>query len=143
MHRKLVTTLRMELELWPERAVAIMSGESAPIEGGGQLLRLMKARLEVGNNSQEVPVFPGSSLKGVIRSHCERIARSLGLWCCNPFDASISKDKKQKQEDLENPEKFCGKKIEERIDQGEELHGAARYQSHSCRICRLFGSTGV
>jgi CRISPR-associated RAMP protein (TIGR02581 family) len=144
MHRKLVSILKMELELRPEGAVAILSGEPPDnLPGGGQLLKLMRAEVVEGINVRKVPVLPGSSLKGVVRSHCERIARSLGLWCCNLFDTSISEDEKQKQVDLANPEKFCGKKIEERIDQGEELSGAERYQARSCRICRLFGSTGI
>jgi CRISPR-associated RAMP protein (TIGR02581 family) len=132
--------LRMEVQLQPEKAVAIMSGE--PVEQG-QPLRVMRAKVAEGNNVRDVPIFPGSSLKGVVRSHCERIARSLGLWCCNPFDVEISANQAQRQRDLANREKFCGKKIEERIEQGEELQGAMLYQSHSCRICRLFGSTGM
>ncbi|MBI3248493.1 MAG: hypothetical protein HYZ50_18480 [Deltaproteobacteria bacterium] len=139
MHRKFVSILRMELELQPEGAVAILSGEKEEQKEGGQLLKLMRAKIVEGRNLKEVTVLPGSSLKGVVRSHCERIARSLGLWCCNPFNTDISETQQQRQEDLANPEKFCGRKIEK----AEELSGAERYHSYSCRICRLFGSTGI
>lgn len=141
MHRRLVNMLRMELQLEPAEGISILSGEDPErLDGGGQLLKVLQAEVAP---DKHVPVLPGSSLKGVVRSHCERIARSLGLWCCDPFDASISDEEAQRQSDLANLNKFCGKKIEERTAQGEELEGAERYRSHSCRICRLFGSTGI
>ena len=54
-------------------------------------------RIRNGKGNKEV-FIPGSSLKGVIRSHAERIARTLcqgkELACCNPFE----KDETRKNE---------------------------------------------
>ena len=101
------------------------------------------------NGKQEV-FIPGSSLKGVFRSHIEKIVCSLKPHVvCYPFELSdTTKDKiadlKQLQSDyLES----CGgvfnqyaKRSEEnrrRLEEKTDLVYAA-----SCPTCRLFGSTG-
>jgi CRISPR/Cas system CSM-associated protein Csm3 (group 7 of RAMP superfamily) len=68
--------------------------------------------------------IPGSSLKGVFRSYAEKIVRTVGAECCNPFD-----------NDDKSPTCFCGKKL----GQGD---GSTIYKK-SCLICRLFGSTSM
>jgi CRISPR/Cas system CSM-associated protein Csm3 (group 7 of RAMP superfamily) len=71
-------------------------------------------------------VIPGSSLKGVVRAHAEKIARSLqpqlgpGRGACNPLD----------------PRASCGGRLER------EPRTDRRY-AESCFACRLFGSTAV
>jgi len=101
------------------------------------------------NGKQEV-FIPGSSLKGVFRSHIEKIVCSLKpRVVCYPFEMSDTTrekiaDLKQLQNDyLES----CGgvfnqyaKRSEEnrrRLEEGTDLVYAA-----SCPTCRLFGSTG-
>ncbi len=86
------------------------------------------------NGTQEA-YLPGSSLKGTLRSHAERIARTLNsAAACNPFV------------EANKPEAFCGHIFEERKDkdlpnreQRDELNQLI-YRD-SCPICRLFGST--
>lgn len=39
--------------------------------------------------------IPGSSLKGVFRSYAEKIARTVNVKCCNPFDDTLRSDQKQ------------------------------------------------
>lgn len=41
-------------------------------------------------DAKGVPLLPGSSLKGRVRSHCERLARSLGVAVCEPRAACPS-----------------------------------------------------
>lgn len=101
------------------------------------------------NGKQEV-FIPGSSLKGVFRSHIEKIVCSLkSRVVCYPFELSDTTrekiaDLKQLQSDyLES----CGgifnqyaKRSEEyrrRLEERTDLVYAA-----SCPTCRLFGSTG-
>src|SRR3984893_14193334 len=101
------------------------------------------------NGKQEV-FIPGSSLKGVFRSHIEKIVCSLkSRVVCYPFEMSDTTrekiaDLKQLQSDyLES----CGgvfnqyaKRSEEnrrRLEERTDLVYAA-----SCPTCRLFGSTG-
>ncbi len=89
-------------------------------------------------NGKEEVFIPGSSLKGVIRSHSERITRTLRPGkessCCNPFE----KDKNKKNE----PEFACSSYFEEYKHQKKikKLNGMEAYRQ-SCLICRLFGST--
>jgi CRISPR-associated RAMP protein (TIGR02581 family) len=69
--------------------------------------------------------IPGSSLKGVFRSYTEKIARTVGARCCNPFDT-----------DDKSPDCFCGKRLENRRE-------STTVYRQSCHICRLFGSTAL
>ena len=101
------------------------------------------------NGKQEV-FIPGSSLKGVFRSHIEKIVCSLKpRVVCYPFELSDTTrekiaDLKQLQSDFL---KSCGgifnqyaKRNEEnrrRLEERTDLVYAA-----SCPTCRLFGSTG-
>jgi CRISPR-associated RAMP protein (TIGR02581 family) len=79
------------------------------------------------NGTQEV-YLPGSSLKGTLRSHAERIARTLNqAAACNPFAEAYQSDA------------FCGLCFDARKKQ-EELDNPQVY-ADSCPICRLFGST--
>ncbi|MBI4494825.1 MAG: CRISPR-associated RAMP protein [Chloroflexi bacterium] len=72
--------------------------------------------------------LPGSSLKGVFRSYAEKLARTVGACCCNPFD-----------DDLKSPSCFCGKRAEK------QSRGATIYRErqYACRICQVFGSTAM
>lgn len=80
------------------------------------------------NGTQEV-YLPGSSLKGTLRSHAERIARTLNpIAACNPFADDGKADA------------FCGKCFDARKKKNENIGNALAYQE-SCPICRLFGST--
>lgn len=87
------------------------------------------------NNDWQV-YLPGSSLKGVVRSHVEKICRTLHPEppvVCNPF---------LKMRDTAKPDYsdvFCGDKFERRGKQG-DLSTAQAY-ADSCPVCRLFGST--
>ena len=83
--------------------------------------------------------LPGSSLKGAIRSHCERIVRTLGgekpndgnVWACLPVtggrdNLSCSKrlDEKNKAREAERKQKLTSSEI----------------YAFSCTICQLFGN---
>jgi CRISPR-associated RAMP protein (TIGR02581 family) len=94
-------------------------------------------RIRNGKGDKEV-FIPGSSLKGVIRSHSERITRTLCQGkepaCCNPFE----RDKENKNK----PDFACSNYFEEYKQQEKikKLNGIEAYRQ-SCLICRLFGST--
>ncbi|NUM34596.1 MAG: hypothetical protein HUU50_08635 [Candidatus Brocadiae bacterium] len=89
------------------------------------------------NNKKEV-YLPGSSLKGVIRSHCERICRTLQpKSVCEPFDI--------KETDITNdnrPYLSCGfifRKNDYWSKKNEGDHPYSHYKA-SCPACRMFGS---
>lgn len=73
--------------------------------------------------------LPGSSLKGVLRSHLEKVGRTLreGV-VCDPFHKPPE------------PDAFCGLKFQARKDEEEKITSQIAYRE-SCPICRLFGST--
>jgi CRISPR-associated RAMP protein (TIGR02581 family) len=97
-------------------------------------------------NGQQEVFLPGSSLKGVFRSHIEKIVCSLkSRVVCYPFAGSEQHeaDLSQRRRDYRDS---CGamfierakdekerKKLEERTD---------LVYAESCPTCRLFGSTG-
>lgn len=117
MLKKLLNQAMLELTLEPQGPLLIKSG----IEGGADPSVPDMQFVRTGGQVY----IPGSSLKGVFRSYAEKIARTVGAKCCNPFD-----DKEQ------SPTCFCGKRLEKQSD--------GRYiYIHSCRICQLFGSTAM
>lgn len=91
MHRALVNRLEIDLALEPRGAFAVRSGDKA-----AAMLNPWRPDLQVlrqGTGTGETVFIPGSSLKGVCRSHTERILRSLGAsetaerWmACDPLD---------------------------------------------------------
>lgn len=86
-------------------------------------------------NGEQAYYFPGSSLKGVLRSHLERVARTLRPGCvCLPYhdpkrDASIPVEE-------ERHAYGCGYRSRE--GRGQDTASAA--YADSCAACRLFGS---
>jgi CRISPR-associated RAMP protein (TIGR02581 family) len=79
--------------------------------------------------------IPGSSLKGVIRSHAEKIVRTIrpGV-ACNPF--LMARDARDNFGEV-----ACGDKFERREKDLKERVGTETAYADSCPICRLFGST--
>ena len=102
--------------------------------------------------------LPGSSLKGVMRSHLEKVCRTLRPQppvVCNPFWTLANKAKATNGRLVcpEYAEVSCGDKFERRAKEEFSLqpqtwrHGEEEITSEiayhdSCPICRLFGSTG-
>lgn len=60
-------------------------------------------KIRRGDKVIEVPYIPGSSLKGVLRSLAEKIARSMGYKVCEPFADNPSK----KEEAISGPCIIC------------------------------------
>jgi CRISPR-associated RAMP protein (TIGR02581 family) len=98
------------------------------------------------NGKQEV-FIPGSSLKGVFRSHLEKIVSSLKpRVACYPFEDAEEKlaDKEQRQRDYRDS---CGGMFTQHAKLGNEQRDQLERHTDwiyaaSCPICRLFGSTG-
>lgn len=123
MFKRLFNELTLVFDISPNEApLLIKSGREA---GADPTLLDMNFVRTVHPRTGEMTVFlPGSSLKGTLRSYCEKIARTVRNgqdphWCCNPFD-----------------EMFCGRRLEK------ETSAAKRYAG-SCVACRTFGNTGM
>ncbi len=123
MFKRLFNELTLVFELSPQESpLLIKSGRES---GADPTLLDMNFVRTAHPDTGEMTVFlPGSSLKGTLRSYCEKIARTVRpegdqVWCCDPFSPG-----------------FCGKRLEG------NLSAAARYAS-SCVACRTFGHTGL
>ncbi|MGB9872930.1 MAG: RAMP superfamily CRISPR-associated protein [Anaerolineae bacterium] len=113
MFKQLVNECLIDLHIHVDGPVLIKSG-LAQVSGPDM------AWVRVFRNGREEVYLPGSSLKGVLRSHAERIARTLKPEAaCDPF-ADTS----------------CG-----RIFDKKKPETSVAYRD-ACLICKLFGCTG-
>lgn len=112
MLKRQVSELVIPLEIVAETPVLVRSG-FASLEIPQDIAPVVTLR-----DGVEQPLVPGSSLKGVLRSHAERIMRTISPsdLVCDPFGDNA-----------------CGKR-----HQGET---APQAYAKSCPACRLFGST--
>ncbi len=148
MLKQLLNECRFTLTIHTEGPVLIKSGH--PMVFGPDMTPVRTYR----NGTMEV-YLPGSSLKGVFRSHIEKIIRTLkdGI-VCNLF-VRTEPDSENNQLVCPNyTEVSCGDKFEvrqkeaiavrkvqwRRYPQKEDLSNEAVYLD-SCPVCRLFGST--
>lgn len=115
MHKRLLNEATLDFTIVPEGPILIKAGET-----GADPTRPDMEFVRTWRNGQRVVYLPGPSLKGVIRSHCERIVRTVGRdgSCCNP----VVKDKS------------CSDKFSQ-DDPGYKVHAG------SCFICQMFGNT--
>lgn len=117
MHKQLVNELRLEFVIRPQGPLLIKSGQEAGADP--TLLDMNFVRTQHGELGETI-YLPGSSLKGTLRSYCEKIARTVGVKCCDP----LSNDS-------------CGRRVERAGQRGT----AAQIYSDLCTICRIFGHT--
>jgi CRISPR-associated RAMP protein (TIGR02581 family) len=128
MLKQLLNECIIDLHITTDGPILIKSG--IPTLSGPDMAFVKTWR----NGTQEV-YLPGSSLKGTLRSHAERIARTLNASAaCDPFGK------------LDAAHPFCGNLFEARKDddlkdrdQRDRVNQLVYHDS--CPICRLFGST--
>jgi CRISPR/Cas system CSM-associated protein Csm3 (group 7 of RAMP superfamily) len=119
MHKRLFNEALIKLTISPAGPILIKAGEGAadPTQPDMSFVR-------TNHNGREAVYLPGSSLKGVIRAHCERLARTVegkGKLACDPLDDRSS----------------CSKRLEK---EGREWP-SWRKHAKSCFLCQLFGNT--
>lgn len=130
MHKQIVNELRLSFVIRSQGPILIKSGREAGADP--TLLDMNFVRLHHGQLGETV-YLPGSSLKGTLRSYCEKIARTVVPgdyhFCCNPFDEKRS----------------CGMRVQEenkrRERAGEPVLTSAEVYQRLCAICKLFGHT--
>lgn len=116
MHKQIVNELRLHMTITPQGPLLIKSGKEA---GADPTLLDMNFVRTVHAELGETVYLPGSSLKGTLRSYCEKIARTVGVSCCDPLG-----------------EESCGKRQE-----AVKGRSGADIYKHMCTICRVFGHT--
>lgn len=114
MHKRLLNEALIEVTLQPDGPILVKAGD----KGADPTLPDMEF---VRTNGK--PYLPGSSLKGVIRSHCERLARTVGgtELSCDPL----------------HPKHSCSAELQKGGLSSEVIH------ARSCFVCRLFGNTAL
>ena len=140
MLKKLVNEAYCTLSITTTGPLLIKSGQ-ATISGPD-----MTPVLTFRNGRQEV-FLPGSSLKGVFRSHIEKIVCSLKPQVvCYPFSGHEDKeiDHTQRKKDYLDS---CGDRFNKEANRSEKDRHRIDEQTdyvyaQSCPTCRLFGSTG-
>lgn len=76
-------------------------------------------------DGKQVPVIPGTSIKGIFRSSAEEFVKALGLEPCNILDNH----------------KNCGSILKRELEDSDKKYTSEEKYKKSCPICKLFGST--
>lgn len=139
MLKKLVNEAYFTLRITTTGPLLIRSGQ-ATISGPD-----MTPVLAYRNGQQEI-FLPGSSLKGVFRSHSEKIVCSLKpRVVCYPFSGEEKEaDIEQRRSDYRDS---CGERFVRYSKQGDNERDHLEKRTDlvyhdSCPTCRLYGSTG-
>src|SRR5579859_1751810 len=140
MLKALVNEARLHLDIITTGPLLVKTGYATVI--GADM-----APVQTFRNGQQEVYLPGSSLKGVFRSHLEKIICSIksGV-ACYPFWGNEAQDSdllEQRQRDYRDS--CSGRFVQRTRDEDERKRLEERtdlvYQD-CCPVCRLFGSTG-
>lgn len=124
MHKRMVNQATIELTISPVGPLLIKASDQ-----GADPTKPDMEFVETYHEGNRSVYLPGSSLKGAIRAHCERIVRTLGggqpsdgnVWACDPLNRNSP----------------C-RKLNERYN-----GNSAAIHKNSCTICQIFGSTDI
>ncbi|MEM2913993.1 MAG: CRISPR-associated RAMP protein Csx7 [Candidatus Bathyarchaeia archaeon] len=78
LHNQAKFTYRLE----PITGLLIKSGKES-FDPTRPEMEFIRTWADLGGQIKEVPFLPGGSIKGIVRSHAERILRTLNLRCCD------------------------------------------------------------
>lgn len=117
MHKRLINEMVLELTIKPVGPILIKAGDTGadPTRPDMEFVRTWK-------DGRQVVYLPGPSLKGVLRAHCERIARTI---------------------EGEGQHLACDPIREPCSDQLEKDVTGAKAHKQSCFICQIFGNTSM
>ena len=150
MLKRILNECRFNLSIQTKGPVLVKSGH-ATVSGPDM------APVKTYRNGREEVFLPGSSLKGVFRSHLEKVMRTINAGVvCNPFAKTELQIENGRLICPGYPEVACSDKFEGRQKEEwesekpqrtkwknlnvENLSNEQIYQD-SCLVCRLFGST--
>ncbi len=127
MHKKLVNELQLDFLIASKGPLLIKSGQEAGADP--TLLDMNFVRTTHATLGRTV-FLPGSSLKGAVRSYCEKIGRTVGLDVCNPL---------KQRDNADGTLVGCGFRLEKKR-QDRQLTGIEVYPQ-LCPVCQMFGHT--
>lgn len=128
MHSRIYNEAAIQLSIVPIGPILIKASVSTdPTQPDMSFVRTFR-------DGRETVYLPGSSLKGVLRAHCERLARTV--------DSQRRRERHQGRPltcDPLNERSSCGGRLREN---GKEWSGPRKHLE-SCFLCRMFGNTGI
>ena len=138
MHKQLVNQATIKLAISPVGPLLIKASDQ-----GADPTKPDMEFVETYHAGERSAYLPGSSLKGAIRAHCERIVRTLTgnsqsnseTWACDPLE-----DKSPNVSDLSCSKRLDDENKTRKSQNQRSLTGPECYTS-SCTACRLFGNT--
>ena len=128
MHRRRVNEAVLTLALRPAGPLLVKASH-----GGADPTRPDVGFARTRHTGLETVYLPGSSLKGALRAHCERVARTVGgegpdrrpRLSCNPLGSAP-----------DGPGYSCNRRLQGLADRGD----ARRAYRDSCFVCQVFGN---
>lgn len=124
MHGRLYNQLDLEIAIIPQTPLLIKSGQKASIDPSLPDMQFVRTRRRTSDGDiDEVVYIPGSSLRGVVRAHAERLLRTIDDRLACSVEAT----------------KSCLRKAGVKEDKA----SAKEIYEKACYACRLFGSTGM
>ncbi len=122
MHSRLYNEIEIHLRLAPSSPLLIKSGDTGLSDIDPTLPDMSFVRTYRADLGYETVYIPGSSLRGVLRSHAEKLLRSVSPdLACQITGGSCLRMKKLREKNLDGPKAYL----------------------ESCYACRLFGNTAV
>lgn len=125
MYKRCFNQALIEFVIRPEGPILVKASESQATP-----VRPNMAFVRTRRGGAETVYLPGSSLKGVLRAHCEQVVRGLGdadagerpdVWSCDPLDDEHS----------------CSGQV------GDKKLPTEQAYREACFICRMFGHTNL
>jgi len=134
MHKRLLNELTLSLTIAPDGPLLIKAGD----RGGMDPTRPDMEFVRTWYNGRETVYLPGSSLKGMLRAHCEKIARTV---------ASAASETQMQTRLSCNPLKAEAKALDggcgEKFSRDSQKSTPEETFRRSCFICQLFGNTAL
>jgi CRISPR/Cas system CSM-associated protein Csm3 (group 7 of RAMP superfamily) len=122
MHSRLYNQVEIQLRLKPNSPLLVKSGESGYSDIDPSLPDMSFVRTYRSDLGYETVYIPGSSFRGVLRGHAEKLIRSLSpKMACMITRRSCLRMKKLREKELNGPNAYL----------------------ESCYACRLFGNTAL
>jgi CRISPR-associated protein Csm3 len=123
MHGRLYNELQLTIALKPRTPLLIKSGDKSGMDPSKPDMEFVRTHRRGANGEvEEVLYIPGSSFRGVLRAHAERLVRSVKEdGACIISNKNCLQQKGKKESDLS----------------GEQAY------RESCFACKLFGNTGL
>lgn len=123
MHKRFVNHCTIELSILPDGPILIKSGQE-----GAEPAKPDMEFVETYHAQGKTIYLPGSSLKGAIRAHAERIVRTIGG------------ESRNANQPVWTPKDPLDKSAYQYLDAYEK---SSEIYKHSCFISQLFGNTSI